>query len=225
MTYYSHAAMVIAVHPKFARDMQHVPTDIDQHTAVLTIWNPRDESWEMPIGKPEKEDSLEYTVWRTLNERCGVDAILGTQVYCAPHPSDRRQLVHVFATQGHAGEPSEREPGCPVLWKTPLELATQGAAHYRRFYLCLWTALGVEIANTECTQCAATRSSLAATTAELERARESLGGPENFNLERVRRATIHNAIKRAAGNKAEAARLLGIDRRTLYRYLELDAAR
>jgi DNA-binding NtrC family response regulator len=42
-------------------------------------------------------------------------------------------------------------------------------------------------------------------------------GPRNLNLKLVEKELIQDALKRSRANKTEAARLLGLSRRTLYR--------
>lgn len=47
-----------------------------------------------------------------------------------------------------------------------------------------------------------------------------LGYSPNFSLEEVERAHIYHVMESLQGNRSEAARVLGIDRRTLYRKLK-----
>jgi DNA-binding NtrC family response regulator len=55
-------------------------------------------------------------------------------------------------------------------------------------------------------------------------AAETLAVPLAGGLKQIQRAVIAAVIERCRGNKAAAARLLGLHRRTLYRLLEDDAA-
>jgi DNA-binding NtrC family response regulator len=54
-------------------------------------------------------------------------------------------------------------------------------------------------------------------------AAETLAVPLAGGLKQIERAVIAAVIERCRGNKAAAARLLGLHRRTLYRLLEDDA--
>ena len=54
----------------------------------------------------------------------------------------------------------------------------------------------------------------------LKQSADTDGAPEGLNLDEMEKHMIHKALKISAGNKSEAARLLGITRRALYGRLE-----
>lgn len=47
--------------------------------------------------------------------------------------------------------------------------------------------------------------------------------PDNMTLDEVERIYVRHVVSVSNGNKSEAARRLGVDRRTLYRYLAKQA--
>jgi transcriptional regulator with PAS, ATPase and Fis domain len=49
---------------------------------------------------------------------------------------------------------------------------------------------------------------------------EAAGGPSDELLSSAQRAQIGRVLKQAGSNKTEAARLLGISRRSLYRWMD-----
>lgn len=60
----------------------------------------------------------------------------------------------------------------------------------------------------------------AAADREVSRASEAPEVPEGARLSSAQRAQIDRVLKQVGGNKTEAARILGISRRSLYRWID-----